>query len=274
MNAIADPRAFADPALAPLPEREIYSVAQACLAAETGAEAREQALDLQNRLRRRVAGGSDLARLIANAPSVDVARQVWRAAGRACQPCRATDSGLAARVFAIPLVIVAGKEGERVDGVLPGTLRDPGKFAEILRAHDALRGNRNFALAGSLVLTDALDVARLPELLAWQRLPESAGDHAPTCPRTLAPAPIEVAAGRESVHLRFLVGTAIARADADLFGDTQRRRMGRAVHAGARPGAWRGRDRRARTAARAAATAAGRCRGASRAARRVGADLH
>ena len=220
VNAIADPRAFPDPALAPLPEREIFSVAQACLAAATGDEARALELDLQTRLRQRVESGSDLAGLIANAPSVDIARQVWRQLDE-LSAGRAAGSGLAARVFAIPLVIVAGKEGERVDGVLPGTLRDPGKFAEILRAHDALRGNRNFALADSLVQADALDVARLPELLAWQLLPESAAEHVPTSLRTLAPAPIQVAAGRESVHLRFLVGTALARADADLFGDAR-----------------------------------------------------
>jgi len=239
VNAIADPRAFPDPALAPLPEREIFSIALACLAASTGDEARSLELDLQTRLRRRVEGGGDLAGLVANAPSVDAARQVWRQLDE-LSVTRDPEAGLAARVFAIPLVIVAGKEGERVDGVLPGTLRDPGKFAEILRAHDALRGNRNFALAGSLVHADALDVARLPELLLWQRLPESAAENAQTGLRTLTPAAIHVAAGRESVHLRFLVGTALARSDADLFGDARvgawgvpfTQELGRALGAG------------------------------------------
>ena len=128
---------------------------------------------------------------------------------------------LTARIFAIPLVIVAGKEGDGADGVVPGTLHNPEKFAEILREHDALRGNRNFALADSLVRADALDVARLPELLAWQRLPDTAAENADTRLRALDPAPIPVAAGRESVHLRFLVGTALARPGADLFGDVR-----------------------------------------------------
>ncbi len=220
MNTIADPRVFADPALTPLPERGIHSIARASLAAATGDDARSLEVDLQRALRRSVEGGDDLASLIANAPSVDVARQVWRHLDELLGTSD-SDAGLSARIFAIPLVIVAGKEGDGVDGVVPGTLRDPGRLAEILREHDALRGNRNFALADSLVRVDELDVARLRELLAWQRLPDAIAGNADTRLRTLNPAPIPVTAGRESVHLRFLVGTALARPDADLFGNAR-----------------------------------------------------
>jgi hypothetical protein len=221
VNAIADPRSFPDAATASASAREIFALAQESLAAATGDAARAREDELRTRLVRRVAEGGELASLLAGAPSVDVARQVWRhldaIAGEADDP----SAGVAACIFAIPIVIVAGNEGARVDAVLPGTLRDAGAFTDLLREHDALRGNRTFALADSLVQADALDVARLPEILAWQRLGESARDAPVAGLRTLPPAPIHVSAGREGVHLRLLPGTALARPGADLFGDAR-----------------------------------------------------
>ena len=217
MNSVPDPRTFPDPALAAAPVREVIALAQASLAAATGEAVRSLEVDLRAALGRCVDDGGDLSGLISAAPSVDVARQVWRQLDMLAAAHDA-DAGLSARIFAIPLVIVAGKEGEQVDVMLPGTLRDPGAFVGILREHGALRGNRTFALADSLVPADALDVARLPEILRWQRLPDIAAASAQTGIRALPPAPIHVSAGRESVHLRFLVGTALARSGVDLFG--------------------------------------------------------
>jgi hypothetical protein len=225
VNSIPDPRTFPDLALAPAQARAIIALARASLAAETGDEARSLEIDLRAALRRCVDDSGDLAGLIAAAPSVDVARQIWRQLDLVAAAYGA-GAGLSARIFAIPLVIVAGKEGERVDAMLPGTLRDPGAFAGILREHGALRGNRTFALADSLVPAEALDVARLPEILGWQRLPDTAAENAQTGIRALLPSPIHVGAGRESVHLRFLVGTALAHSGADLFGDAQVRAWG------------------------------------------------
>jgi hypothetical protein len=86
-----------------------------------------------------------------------------------------------------------------------------------------LGGNRNFALADALVAADAIDLARVPEILSWQRLPEPVTDvaapHAARPAHRLPAAPIPVAAGREAVSLRFLVGTALARAGVDLLAD-------------------------------------------------------
>jgi hypothetical protein len=123
--------------------------------------------------------------------------------------------------LAIPTVIVAGQEGAAAAGILPGTLPEPEALAAILRDHGALGGNRNFALADALVAADAIDIGGLPELLAWQRLPdapaEAPASGATVAQRRLAPAPIPVAAGREAVSLRFLVGTALARAGTDVL---------------------------------------------------------
>jgi hypothetical protein len=221
MTAIADPRSFSDAANVSAFAREIFALAQESLAAATGDATRAREDELRTRLRRRVAEGSELASLVADAPSVDVARQVWRHLDAIAAEPGESGAGVVACIFAIPIVIVAGSEGERVDALLPGTLRDPGRFADILRQHNGLNGNRTFALADSLVPADALDVARLPEVLAWQRLQDGAGENSPAGLRALPPAPIHVSAGRESVHLRLLAGTALARPGADLFGDAR-----------------------------------------------------
>src|SRR5207344_2203565 len=89
--------------------------------------------------------------------------------------------------------------------------------AAILREHQALGGSESFALASSLVGADAFDVPRLPELYAWQRLPEATAAGAPVAPRELRPSPIDVREAGESVHLRFIVGSMLARHDVDLL---------------------------------------------------------
>jgi hypothetical protein len=54
----------------------------------------------------------------------------------------------------------------------------------------------------------------LPDLLAWRALPDT-----PTSARAVEPSPITLSAGPESVHLRFLLGSAIASPDTDLLRD-------------------------------------------------------
>jgi hypothetical protein len=79
-----------------------------------------------------------------------------------------------------------------------------------------LSGNRSFALARALVAVHAIDLARLPDLIAWQALPD-----VPTFARIVEPAPIELVTGPETVHLRFLLGGALAAPGAELLRDTQ-----------------------------------------------------
>ena len=79
-------------------------------------------------------------------------------------------------------------------------------------------------MSPALVAAEAIDIARLPEIRAWQRLPEAAGRFAPDAPlpaRMLAPAPIALTPGREGVSLRFLLGTALAKPGVDLLGDAK-----------------------------------------------------
>jgi hypothetical protein len=221
MNALADPRSFPDAANAGAFARGIFALARESLSAPTGDAARSSEDELRNALRRQVTEGGELASLVAEAPSVDVARQVWRHLDAIAAETDDPASGVIACIFALPLVIVAGSEGGSEEAILPGTLRDPARCTDILREHDALNGNRSFALADSLVQADALDLARLPQILAWQRLQDHAGADPAEGLRTLPPAHIRVGAGREGVHLRFLAGTALARPGADLFGDAR-----------------------------------------------------
>lgn len=213
---IDDPRVFAaqaDSAQAPL-----FEMAEASLAASSTSRAEEIDRALVMALAQRfVAGeGSFVAELLATAPSASVARHLWRRlidAWREASRGEKND-GLAATLFAIPLVLVAaGKDG---DGEIAGTLGDGERVASILREHRALGGSRAFALASPLVASDSFDLARLPQLLAWQRQAADGGVHH----LDLHPTPIATKAGQEGVHLRFLVGIALAAPQVDLLRET------------------------------------------------------
>ena len=108
-----------------------------------------------------------------------------------------------------------GKSDVLCDGAVDGVLGDPERIGAILREHRAVGGSQTFALASTLAAADAIDVARLPALLRWQR--EALAGAAPQ--RDLAPAPIALPAGHEAAHLRFVVGTALAAPDVDLLAD-------------------------------------------------------
>jgi hypothetical protein len=222
--AVPDPRQFpAVPAAAA--DLPLYRRAEESLEASTRLAAQAVDAKLSRDLADRLAGeGAQLARLVDGAPSVAVARHLWRLIdGVSSEP--SGGGTLAVTVFALPLVLVAGLAATRGEATLAGVLADVEAIAELLRRHGALAGNRSIAFANVLAGAEALDLARLPEILAWQRLPGAGEAAAP--PRAVrpapirvgaGPAPIRVGAGNESVHLRFLLGTALARPGAVLFG--------------------------------------------------------
>jgi len=210
---IDDPRVFA--AVADSAHAPLFDMAEASLAASSAARADEIDRALATALARRlIAGeGSFVAELLAAAPSAPVMRHLWR---RLVDAWREASRGeesdrLTAILFAIPLVLVAaGKDG---DSEIGGVLGDRARVAAILREHRALGGSETFALAPALVGADAFDLARLPQLLAWQRqAADGSVDHL-----DLPPAPIATKGAREGVHLRFLSGVALAAPGADLL---------------------------------------------------------
>ncbi|MEO8847461.1 MAG: hypothetical protein ABI440_02350 [Casimicrobiaceae bacterium] len=160
--------------------------------------------------------GEMLLRLFDAAPEPAAYRHLWRRLSHvmaAATPVAADPLGVV--LFALPLVIVTGCEGTEPVPVR-ATLFDVQPFAELLRAHDALAGNRNFALSNALVAAGALELSALPGLrqAAAQAIP--AGGE----PLALSPAAIAAAPG-ESVHLRFMVGSALCAPGATLLGDAQ-----------------------------------------------------
>jgi len=217
-HLIADPRTFPDAKSAPAAAQALYALAEASLAAESGQRA--DAIDGQLRSALLAADGPGLAAIFAGAPSVALTRHLWRALDAGWRGAAASaGAGLAVTVFALPVVIVTGLESAEGDGALPGVLDDPAGIAKILADCGALAGNRTFAFADALVAADAIDIGRLPEILAWQRLPDGLAPGASPPVRALEPAPCAFHAAREAVHLRFLVGTAVAKPGADLLAD-------------------------------------------------------
>jgi len=214
---------IAEPRVPPAPSAAAHSplieLAAASLAASSATRAAEFDRALAVALCEQLASGqaSALAETMAAAPSVAIARQLGRrlidAWALASRP--PAGEGVAAALFALPVVVVAGSP-ERADATQPppaiaGVLTDTEPLAAILREHRALAGNRTFGFANALVAADAVDVPHLSALLSWQRPGSEAGSAA----RDLPPAPIAVQPGGQGVHLRFLIGTALVAQDSD-----------------------------------------------------------
>jgi hypothetical protein len=216
-TALHDPRVFPDAAASPAQAR-LYVRAAEALAAPTRQAAEPAEGAIRDELARMLAGDGDaLAALFRCAPSVPVTRHLWRQLDTVWRnEISKRNEDIALALFALPLVIVTGHDGTEFASH-PAVLDDPARLAGILREHGALGGSESFVLASPLVGADALDFPRLPELFAWQELPGTldAGERAP--PHELSPLPIEVRAPGESVHLRFIVGSMVARPGVDTF---------------------------------------------------------
>ncbi|MGV3627601.1 MAG: hypothetical protein ACO1PN_07940 [Betaproteobacteria bacterium] len=109
--------------------------------------------------------------------------------------------GIGLRFFAIPLVIVAGARNR---STVPGVLSEVAKISALLEQHGAVGVTRNFGLGNALISAAALDA--LSPVALWR----AAGDPVQrTVLDALQPEPVEVAPGREQVHLRFITGAGI-----------------------------------------------------------------
>lgn len=216
---IADPRLPA--ARGAGADAVLLDLAAESLAATSASRADAIGLALAGELALRLRSGAALrlAETLAAAPSVAVARALWRqlieAWAIASRP--AAGDAVAVRLFALPLVVIAGSEESALRpasaATIAGVLPDTERLAAILREHGALAGNQTFGLATALVGAEALDVPHWSELLGWQNLAGRRDGGA----RDLPPAPIAVSPGQQSVHLRFLIGTALAAGETDIL---------------------------------------------------------
>jgi hypothetical protein len=221
-SEISDPRTF--PARAETSHTPLIELAEASLGATSAAHADALDRTLTAALAERLESGDALllAELIAAAPSVAIARQLWRRlidAWRLASRGNAAD-GVAATLFAVPVVVIAASQSTaNTSAVVPsvgGILSDTARLAAILLEHRALAGNESFGLADALVAADAVDIPRWSDLLAWQRLV----GRRETVEHDLPPTPIAVQPGQQSVHLRFLIGTALAAPEVDVLAAT------------------------------------------------------
>ncbi|HXL85406.1 MAG TPA: hypothetical protein VN989_14980 [Casimicrobiaceae bacterium] len=224
---IADPRAYCAPT-GPIQE-SLIRLAEASLAASSVSRAEEIDATLVSALAGHLQGEDAwrLADLFSAARPAAVARHIWRRLIDGWRAASAAEGDrVVATLFALPVVIVAGATsndssssastlGGVLAGVLAGVLNEPERVTALLREHHALGGNLTFALAAPMVTADALDIPRLSTLLAWQKLSSSDGPVA----RELHPTPMVVHSNQESVHLRFLIGTAIGASAVDVFAD-------------------------------------------------------
>ena len=215
MTDIADPRVFpagADTVYAPW-----FALAASSLADSSTARADEFDRALTTQLVQRLGDGdgSWLAGLFDAAPSVAIARHLWRRLIEAWRDASRVAAGerIAATLFALPVVVVVGNQTSSALPLVGGVLGDPERIGAILREHRALGGSQTFALASAVTAADAIDVARLPTLLRWQREALVVRD----ADRDLAPAPIALLPGTEAAHLRFVVGTALSAPGVDLL---------------------------------------------------------
>lgn len=219
LNAMPDhdPRTFPDPAIAPAFATRLHALADAGLTAATGQDAAQADAELVAGLRSLLepAAGGRLPQVFATAPSAALCRHLWR---MLVLSERATerDDALAITMFAMPLVIVAGQEGGGdAQTTISGVLDDAAALSAILRDHGALGGNLTFTLANVLVGAAAIELPRLPALLARRVLPDAGMP-----PLAFEPTPMIQLRGQEGVHLRFLVGSALSARSADLLGQT------------------------------------------------------
>ncbi len=113
-------------------------------------------------------------------------------------------------MFALPLVIVTGS---RRPASVPGVIPDIAAIAALFKQHGALGPARNFGLGNALCSLATLEAVQPGEIYAWTR-------DAGATRRELPPSAIVIAEPGEHVHLRFIVGAAIAPAAEPSFVET------------------------------------------------------
>lgn len=181
---------------APLPDPRSRAPAAGALIEAAGAAAQEP---LQAALRAALEAGDDAA--IRSALRGAAPEQARRIAHVLSMLIDSGGDGVALRLFAIPVIVVAGA---RAATALPGTLPEISKVVGLLEQHGAVGVTRNFGLGNALSGVAALEA--LSPCALWRAAgdPAAAGvaDHLP-------PEPVVVAPGREQVHLRFLTGAGI-----------------------------------------------------------------
>jgi hypothetical protein len=155
----------------------------------------------------------EIFRALQQTPSQSAYRALWdlvclAADRRGSAPDQAP---ITARLFAIPIVMVTAT---RSAAIVSGALSDIDEIRALLERHGAIGATRNFGLGNALCTAEALEGWQPSDVYRWS------ADWSAGAPREIAPQDIAARAGREQVHLRFLVGAGIAPRDAPSFLET------------------------------------------------------
>ncbi|HSN40351.1 MAG TPA: hypothetical protein VLT92_09165 [Burkholderiales bacterium] len=156
-------------------------------------------------------GDAEIFAALRLVPSQAVYRHLWELTCAAIDLPRADAGPLVARLFAIPLVLVAGA---KQNIVVPGIVPDTGEIGALLEAHGAVGVTRNFGLSKSLGSLQALECITPGQVFLWTHDFAASG-----VPREISAEEIRVEAGQQ-VHLRFMIGAGIASAAAPSFFET------------------------------------------------------
>ena len=169
---------------------------------------------LNHRLHSLLQGGDDvaIAAALRAAPSQAAYAMLWQSICDLANHAGATagETGVVARVFALPLVIITGS---RRPATLPGVIPDIAAVTHLFEQHGALGPSRNFGLGNALCSLETIESVAPGEIYAWTRDPGATRGELP-------PSPIVIEQPGEEVHLRFLVGAAIAPASEPSFVET------------------------------------------------------
>ncbi len=209
---LPDPRPWPP---ADTPEQPLLALAQLSLAGNVSARAALR-LELDDLLDANADG--EVSALLRAAPSAACFRHLREMLAKLVNKPQRGETVIA-RLFALPLVIVAGaKQKTHVPDALP----DIAAVSALLEQHGVLGAGRNFGLGNALCSVETLDCLPPSLLRQW-----TAQLRTGAAPLELSGSALEVAPGREQVYLRFVVGATVGPAHVPAVTET-----------GANVGAW------------------------------------
>ena len=208
MERLPDPRRFGTGSTHALLE----TVAAAVAAADLERRARRHALRVT--LRERLLDGDDegLRQALAAMPDAAHLQTLFDELASAVESPEGEPQSVRLRLFAFPLVLVAAAaEPIRLAGAVSAT----DGVQQLFERAGVLGQMQNFGLCPALCSLDTLESLSPVTLFNAARLIDAGAVEA-----RLRPAELEVGAGREQAHLRFLAGAGVGRADAPEFSET------------------------------------------------------
>src|SRR4029077_6942443 len=213
---IADPRCFA-----PSSDNPYCGSAQRWIDQPVASERETVSPELCERYRAALVAADDaeIADSLQAATSPAIYRCLWASLVRALGGNARENRNPAARIFAIPLLIVTGGKGDlTVSGVLP----DIAGVQRVLEQNGALGPTRNFGLSNALCALETVAQVPFSRVYSMGQGWIGAGAEARTKIATidLPPSDLIVIGADESVHLRFLAGAGMTAVDAPSFLET------------------------------------------------------